>query len=594
MSIRSGVVNTATSVANSWIWPLPGYTENSITSGVGPRWGSSHKGIDIAASKGSPVVATRRGTVTIAKIACNHNWGKPVGSDNCGGGYGNHIYIDHGDGYESRYAHLTSISVKVGQLVEAGQVIGTVGSTGNSTGYHLHFEIRLNGSYKDPEKYVSSKGPSVVSNDYTSYKENDYSGLPIGYQGTVEASGTTVAQRVSGVTPQPIFAYVNIYVGDNQLLLSTNPARPNILQTFEYVKLDGAGETAIFTLYDENWEEIEKVLSANFDKIFIEYGYYGTGVKSLMHRHRLLNYNISFESTGTILSIESTTEGVVNNLTPRTISLDTYNPTEAVKKISRELGYNVLDENFDESSDITASDPFNMIEDFPITYIQNVIIPQASEENQEIFRFYVDEENNAIFKRYSLSTTNTDNLRTYIYQKGYDSSVIEFTVDIKAVFGGVDDFGIATEYRSSVFDSDGNTQEDIKMNKSTAATEATGDITHTAPDQSSVLIDSAGYSPSQMKSKLWYSMKTHRHDAYSATMTIVGDPTIDFVNERYIRVINVTDSGYLHHTSGVYWIEGVTDSIQGGEMITTLKLMKNASAGDIDGIAILNPKFILK
>ena len=127
-----------------------------------------------------------------------------------------------------------------------------------------------------------------------------------------------------------------------------------------------------------------------------------------------------------------------------------------------------------------------------------------------------------------------------------------------------------------------------------AAKEATGDITHTAPDQSSVLIDSAGYSPSQMKSKLWYSMKTHKHDAYSATMIIVGDPTIDFVNERYIRVINVTDSGYLHHTSGVYWIEEVTDSIQGGEMITTLKLMKNASAGDIDGVAILNPKFILK
>lgn len=581
-------------MSDLWIWPLPGYTESSITSGVGPRWGSSHKGIDIGASRGARIVATRSGTVTRASITCSHNYGKQVGQDTCGGGYGNYIYIDHGDGYTSRYAHLTNISVKVGDKVSGGQMIGTVGSTGNSTGNHLHFEIRLNDRPVDPEQYVSSSGPSAVSPDYddTSYSEDI--DLPDGYYGTVEAGGTTIGQRVSGVTTQPVHAFVNIYVGDNQLLLATTPARPNVIQSFEYTRLEGAGESAIFTVFDRNWEEIEAALSANFDNINIEYGYYGTGVKSKLVRHRLLSYNLSFEFEGPIISVETTTEGVVGNLVPRSILLDTYNPTEAVKKICKTLRYEVLDENFDSSQDISADNPFNIVEDFPITYINSVIIPQASQENEELFRFFVDNENRAYFKRISYTTTKTDSLRTYIYQKGYDSSVIDFNVDIKGVFGGTGDFELATGYRSSVFDTTNKEQVSQKVDKSSVITEATGDTTHTDSNQSVPVIDSSGRSASQMKNILYYNMKSRVHDAYEATLTIVGDPTIDYINDRYIRIINVTDKGYLHHTSGVYWIQGVTDSIQGGEMTTTLKLMKNATAGDIDGIEIINPKYLIK
>lgn len=566
-----------------WYWPLPSST--NITSDFGyrtqPTKGAStnHKGIDIGASYGSDIVAASAGKVISSGTA---------------NGYGQWIRIDHGNGVISIYGHMQTRLVSVGDTVTAGQVIAKVGSEGVSTGPHLHFQIEVNGVVVDPLKYVSSSGPSAVSSEYNANAFSEESDLPNSYYGTVEAGGTTIGQRVSGVTTQPVHAFINIYVGDNQLLLSTTPARPNIIQSFEYTRLEGAGESAIFTLFDDNWEEIEAVLSANFDNINIEYGYYGTGVKSKLVRHRLLSYNLSFEFEGTIISVETTTEGVVDNLVQRSIVLNTYNPTEAVKKICKTLGYKVFDENFDISQDISADNPFNIVEDFPITYIQNVIIPQASQENEELFRFFIDNENRAYFKRISYATTKTDSLRTYIYQKGYDSSVIDFTVDIKGVFGGTGDFEIATGYRSSVFDTTNKEQVSQRVDKSSVVTEATGDITHTNSNQSVPVIDSSGRSASQMKSILYYNMKSRLHDAYEATLTIVGDPTIDYINDRYIRIINVTDKGYLHHTSGVYWIQGITDSIQGGEMITTLKLVKNATAGDIDGIEIINPKYLIK
>ena len=111
----------------------------SISSRYGMRWGRRHTGIDIAAPYGSAVKASDGGVVT---------W---VGYE---GGYGKLIKVDHGANFVSYYGHLSSYKVKVGQKVYKGQTIGAVGNTGNSTGPHLHFEIRKNGVVQNPLSYL--------------------------------------------------------------------------------------------------------------------------------------------------------------------------------------------------------------------------------------------------------------------------------------------------------------------------------------------------------------------------------------------------------------------------------------------------------
>lgn len=123
-----------------------GYRTHPVTGAVN----SFHKGIDIAAPMGQPVAAARDGQVIKINRSCSHN----SHSCGCGGGYGNYVFIKHSDGYVTRYCHLKSVSVSVGQKVTTGQVIGRVGSTGRSTGAHLHFEIRTpNGSTVNPTNY---------------------------------------------------------------------------------------------------------------------------------------------------------------------------------------------------------------------------------------------------------------------------------------------------------------------------------------------------------------------------------------------------------------------------------------------------------
>lgn len=152
----------------TFIWPVPGYL--GITSKYGPRWGKTHKGIDIASGgiRGKAAVASASGTVVKVVTGCKHNYGNSAGykpSPKCGGGYGNYVVVAHGklDGtyYQTLYAHLGSVAVSKGQYVKQGQVVGYVGSTGNSTGWHLHFEVQKssNGksySHTNPLNYVSN------------------------------------------------------------------------------------------------------------------------------------------------------------------------------------------------------------------------------------------------------------------------------------------------------------------------------------------------------------------------------------------------------------------------------------------------------
>ena len=116
-------------------WPVNG----TVTSEFGPRWGRLHAGIDISAPNGTPIRAAKDGTVIFA------GWQ---------GGYGQAVVIDHGGGLTTLYAHQSRLASSSGQDVEPGQVIGYVGSTGNSTGNHLHFETRVDGSPQNPRRYL--------------------------------------------------------------------------------------------------------------------------------------------------------------------------------------------------------------------------------------------------------------------------------------------------------------------------------------------------------------------------------------------------------------------------------------------------------
>lgn len=123
-----------------WVWPVPGF--HAISSGFSDTSGRkhSHGAIDIAGRGiyGVPVVAAGSGRIIIAN------------SSGWGGGYGNYVIIDHGDGKSTVYGHMSTVGVKVGQSVEVGEEIGKVGNSGQSTGPHLHFEYRVNGVRTNP------------------------------------------------------------------------------------------------------------------------------------------------------------------------------------------------------------------------------------------------------------------------------------------------------------------------------------------------------------------------------------------------------------------------------------------------------------
>jgi murein DD-endopeptidase MepM/ murein hydrolase activator NlpD len=121
--------------------PTRNYQISARFGQAGPYWSSGrHTGIDFAAPIGTTIMAVESGKVVSAGPA---------------GAYGNMIEIAHGDGTRSLYAHLSDIDVKVGQKVQRGEHIGNLGNTGNSTGPHLHFEIKKKGTPVDPEKFLN-------------------------------------------------------------------------------------------------------------------------------------------------------------------------------------------------------------------------------------------------------------------------------------------------------------------------------------------------------------------------------------------------------------------------------------------------------
>lgn len=141
-------------------WPVPGYEKlsshfghRSSPGGVGS---TNHQGIDIPAPTGTPIIAVKEGTV---KTAGRY------------GGYGNCVIIDHENGYQTLYGHMSTITCNEGDKVNPGDVIGKIGSTGWSTGPHLHFGMLKNGTYVDPEPYLTGR-EMVKAGDEVSENEN--------------------------------------------------------------------------------------------------------------------------------------------------------------------------------------------------------------------------------------------------------------------------------------------------------------------------------------------------------------------------------------------------------------------------------------
>jgi murein DD-endopeptidase MepM/ murein hydrolase activator NlpD len=140
--------------AASWMHPVKKYKLSASFAQAGGMWQSTHSGQDFAVASGTDVVAAHGGTVVKA------------GGNGAGDGpaYGNAIVIKHGNGAYSQYAHLSRIDVRVGQVVATGQHIARSGNTGNSSGPHLHFEIRTTANYGsavDPVAFLRGKGVTV-------------------------------------------------------------------------------------------------------------------------------------------------------------------------------------------------------------------------------------------------------------------------------------------------------------------------------------------------------------------------------------------------------------------------------------------------
>jgi murein DD-endopeptidase MepM/ murein hydrolase activator NlpD len=140
---KNAATPDAQAKATGWVLPLKSYRITATFGQSGGNWSSTHTGLDLAAPTGTPVMAVNSGTVVSASSA---------------GAYGNRIVIRHDDGTETWYCHLSAFTAAAGQQVGAGEQIGKVGSTGNSTGPHLHLEVRVGGNPVDPQTFLAKRG----------------------------------------------------------------------------------------------------------------------------------------------------------------------------------------------------------------------------------------------------------------------------------------------------------------------------------------------------------------------------------------------------------------------------------------------------
>lgn len=234
--VTAGLLFTsAAASAEEWLWPVKDFY--NISSGFGQRSFSYHKGMDVAGPEANiiynaPILASKSGTVIEVGRNCTHNYPKPS-SCGCGGGYGNYAYIQLPDGLITRYGHMTEVLVEEGQAVMQGDVIGTVGSTGSSSGHHLHFEIRdtannpVNPMPQNPDALHTYEGSSAPKTESISYI---YSLAPK-TETTVLADGT-ISISAKNTEPDSVLIVMQFYGGN----LISFDARPIVGKTEVFTK----------------------------------------------------------------------------------------------------------------------------------------------------------------------------------------------------------------------------------------------------------------------------------------------------------------------------------------------------------------------
>lgn len=556
------------------------------TSQFGNRNGSPHKGIDLGVP-GNP-----DGTVVVQAVRA----GKVIRADRSAT-YGNVVYLEHDSTFKTVYAHLHSLSVGVGEEVNAGHQLGYMGTTGDSSAPHLHFEVLVNGEQVNPKPYLpvvnaSSTSPSGTGEYYSggSYSGTGEEDYTFDYNDIPYNPVAIVGRRTSQIASQPLHAYVKIYLGDK--LLANEENKPNTIQRLSVTRVDASSLNADVTLFDPNWDEIEDALSKNYQNVVIEYGYRNQKPEPVRRMFMLQTYSLDFTSVGTILNVNAITDGAIENLKPVTVSTgNAYNPTEAVKKICEYMGWKIG--SMDATVDVSMENPFNVVNDFPITYIQNEIVPLSQTPDGESLEFELDDTvtpHVASFKRITYESLDSRSVKTFIYQRGYDSVVQALSFNVKGVFGGGGELMTASGLQSGIIDTKTKEIEYHMENNKTAIVSSTGNMQHISSTQSIPYTQYAGSSPDQMKKKLYYSMQAAYSNHYEATMTILGDTSINVMEP--VRLINLTDKGTLHHTSGIYTVKKILDNISDGSFLTTLEMYRSGTINS--GVELISPKVIVK
>jgi len=245
-------------------WPVPGHTKTSspFSNRTNPVTGKNenHKGVDIPAPTGTPIVAAEAGTVVISRVV---------------NGYGNYVRIKHNDGLETGYGHCSQLIAKEGEQVTRGQKIALVGSTGQSTGPHCHFEVIKDGTHVDPMPYITGGGSGSAAQGIYRLSALEEVGSAMGDPGGITNSAGDHGGKSYG-TPQ-----FSLNMGSLASFVdSLKTRKPEYYEKLSAHKLGSSG-------FDQAWKELAKNNKEEFDQIqndTIVQGSYAQGIAKIKSR----------------------------------------------------------------------------------------------------------------------------------------------------------------------------------------------------------------------------------------------------------------------------------------------------------------------